>query len=63
VARVVYGLQNIPLRDPEMFQHFPRRMRTSLRALSSGRSGKILDDLVEFQVRAIAVQQVQHMFA
>jgi hypothetical protein len=31
-------------------------MRTRLRPLSSSRSQEIMDDLVEFQVRAIAVR-------
>src|SRR5258708_4124272 len=63
VFRIAAEIENVPLRDAQMLDEHPCRMRQSLRDLSSQFSRKITDDLVESRMRVTTVEQFEKMFA
>src|SRR5947209_2362129 len=63
VFRIAAEIENVPLRDAQMFEEHPCRMRQSLRDRATQFSRKITDDLVESRMRVAAIEQFEKMFA
>ena len=50
--------ENVALREAEVFQDLPRRVLSTLRALATDFYRQALDGVIEFDVRAAALEQI-----
>src|ERR1039457_5078606 len=60
---VAAELQDVPLGDAQVFEHFPGRMRGALRPPSSKRNRQILDHRFKVRVGSFALEKVEEMLS
>jgi len=62
VFRIAAEFQNVPLREPDMFQQFPQRMVSALGPFAAQSDRHGLDCGIEIRMRSSTFEQVQHVF-
>jgi hypothetical protein len=61
VLCITTEFEDVPKRDPHVFQDLPRGIRQSGDAFATTRDGKIGDEVIESDVRTFAAKNVEHV--